>query len=189
MITRSILLQRAVVLLICALVLAACDSTEPGEDTAGEEEVISNVTITLQNPSDNSTVVAEAVFDEAGVKQSAGTVALAAGASYTGSIDLRNRFDGENITEEIAEEADEHQFFYVVLGDLSGAVTVTITDADENGRPVGLEFAVEVTESASGSGDLRVVLGHYDERDKGDNETVDAIPETDIDFTYPVTVE
>lgn len=176
-------------LLVLALVVTACDATEPEDDGAGEEEIISNVTLTLTNEATNSTVVAEAVFDEAGVKQSADTVPLAPGATYSGTIELRNRFEDEDITEEIAEEADEHQFFYVVQGDLSGAVTVTITDADEDGLPVGLEFNVVVAEDLSGTGTLRVVLGHYDERPKEANESVDAIPETDIDFTYPVRVE
>lgn len=182
-------LRGGLLLFALAFFVAACDSTEPDDDGAGEEEVISNVTITLTNPTDNSTVAAEAVFDEAGVKQSAETLTLNAGTSYTGTIDLRNRFEGESITEEIEEEAGEHQFFYDVQGDLDGGVMVTITDTDENGLPVGLEFEVVVAEDLSGSGELRVVLGHYDERPKEANETISAIPETDIDFTYPLAVQ
>jgi hypothetical protein len=171
------------------LVLAACDSTDPGEDGAGEEEVISNVTITLENAADNSTVTAEAVFDEAGVLQSVETLTLAAGATYDGSITLRNRFENEDITAEVDDERDEHQFFYVPQGDVSDALTIAITDTDSNDNPVGLEFTVGVADGASGSGDVRVVLGHYDERPKEANETIANIPETDIDFTYPVTIE
>jgi len=178
-----------VLLFALALFIAACDSTDPGEDGAGEEEVISNVTITLENQADNSTVTAEAVFDEAAVKQSAETLTLAAGATYEGSITLRNRFENEDITAEIDDERDEHQFFYVVQGDVSDDVTITTTDTDSNGYPVGLAFTVTADDGATGSGDLRVVLGHYDERAKQANETIANIPETDIDFTYPVTIE
>lgn len=182
-------LRSLVLLVALALTLTACDSTDPGEDDAGEEEVISNVTITLENQSDNSTVTAEAVFDEAGVKQSAETLDVMAGATYSGSITLRNRFENEDITEEVEAEMEEHQFFYVVQGDVSDAVAVEVTDTDGNGNPVGLEFTVTVDDAASGSGDLRVVLGHYDERSKQADETISDIPEIDIDFTYPVTVQ
>jgi len=175
-------------LFVSALLFVACDSTDPGETGAGEEEVISNVTITLTNPADNSTVTAEAVFDEAGVEQSVETIALTPGVTYDGVITLRNRFEGEDITEEVDDERDEHQFFYVAQGGVSNALTVTITDTDSNGFPVGLALTIEAAGGASGSGDLRVVLGHYDERPKEANETIDTIPETDIDFTYPVTV-
>jgi hypothetical protein len=185
----STLLRSLALLLSLSLLLTACDSTDPGEEGAGEEEVISNVTITLENEADNSTITAEAVFDEAGVVQSTETLTLTAGATYAGTIALRDRFAGENITEEIDEERDEHQFFYVPQGDVSDAFTIAITDTDSNDNPVGLEFTVSVADDASGSGDLRVVLGHYDERPKAADETVDDTPETDIDFTYPVTIE
>ncbi len=179
-----------VLLLALALLITACDSTDPGEDDAGEEEVISNVTISLDNQADNSTVTAEAVFDEAGVKQSAETLTLAAGATYAGTITLRNRFADEDITEEIEDEMEEHQFFYELTGDLSSVVSITITDTDANGNPVGLEFSVNVAPvPGEPSGDLRVVLGHYDERAKQANETIDNIPETDIDFSYPVAIQ
>ena len=184
------LLRSFIILLAFSLVLTACDSTEPEDDDGpGEEEVISNVTVTLEPAAGGDPVTAEAAFDETGVKQSAETLTLAAGATYNGMITLRDRFNDEDITEEIDEEREEHRFFYVIQGDVSDAVTVTIDDEDANGRPVGLQFTVTVADDASGSGELRVVLGHYDERPKQESETIDDIPETDIDFTYPVTVQ
>ena len=177
-----------ILLLALALLVTACDSTDPGEEGAGEEEVISNVTITLENQADNSTITAEAVFDEAGVRQSAETLALTPGATYTGTITLRDRFANEDITAEVDEERDEHRFFYVAQGDASNALNITITDTDSNGYPVGLAFTMTVAAGTAGTGELRVVLGHYDERPKEASETIGAIPETDIDFTYPVTI-
>ena len=188
MYTRFDSLRSFGLLLVFSLLLTACDSTDPGEEGAGEEEVISNVTITLENQADNSTVTAEAVFDETGVRQSAETLALTPGATYTGTITLRDRFANEDITEEVEAERDEHQFFYVAQGDVSNVLDITITDSDSNGYPVGLTFTVTVAAGAAGTGELRVVLGHYDERPKEANETISTIPETDIDFTYPVTI-
>ena len=177
-------------LLTLALLVAACDSTDPGEDGAGEEEVISNVTISLENTTDNSTVTAEAIFNEAGVKQSADTLRLTAGTTYQGTITLRDRFSNEDITAEIEDERDEHQFFYELLGELANAASIVITDTDSNGYPVGLSFSVNVAPVPDErSGDVRVVLGHYDERPKEAGETISDIPETDIDFTYPAVIE
>ncbi len=187
--TRFATLRSLALLLMFALFVTACDSTEPDDDGPGEEEIISNVTVTLTNAADNSTVTAEAVFDEAGVEQSVETLDLTAGATYDGTIELLNRFENEDITEEIDEERDEHQFFYVAQGEVSDDLTITITDTDSNDLPVGLEFTVTVADDASGAGEVRVVLGHYDERAKQADESLDNIPETDIDFTYPVAIE
>lgn len=187
--SQSFLRSSASILLVFALLLAACDSTDPGEEDAGEEEVISNVTLTLTNQAGNGTITAEAVFDEAGVEQSVETITLTPGATYDGVITLRNRFEDEDITEEVDDERDEHQFFYAAQGEVSDDLTITITDTDSNGYPVGLEFTVAVADDAAGAGDLRVVLGHYDERPKEASESIDAIPETDVDFTYPVSIE
>ena len=183
--------------------LTACDSNDPEEIGAGEQEVISNVTVTLTGD-DGSTVTAEAVFDASAVLESAETITLAPGVTYAGTIALRNRFADEpeeqDITAEVRAEAVEHQLFYGVSG-VSG-VTVTVTDdeadyADENeledepraGVPVGLAFEVVVASDASGSGQMNVVLGHYDERPKETDEQLADTPERDVDFNYPLTVQ
>jgi len=43
----------------------------------------------------------------------------------------------EDITEEVKEEAEGHQFFYTPQGALTGRVTVTITDKDSKNPPGG----------------------------------------------------
>lgn len=193
--TLFAILRGLAIFAILSMLITACDSTEP-ENDAGEEEVISNVTITLENTTNDTTITAEAVFDEAGVKQSAETLTLTAGTTYNGSIELRNRFADEDITEEVEAEAEEHRFFYEVLGSVGNAVTVTITDSERDygsqsgiNLPVGLRFAVTVVPYMTGTGELRVVLGHYAERPKQTDETIANIPEKDVDFTYPVTVQ
>jgi len=188
-----------VVLLLTLGLLTGCDSNDPSGDV-NDQEVISEVTITLTNAADaNDVVSAQSTFDAAGVLQSSSRLDLTPGVTYNGSIEFRNGLtddpDEEDITEEVREEAAEHQVFYELNG-LSG-VTVTVTDQESdygsedefrNGVPVGLAFDVVVDASASGTGTMLVVLGHYDERPKGTNETVDATPERDIDFEQPVAV-
>ena len=67
-----------------------------------------------------------------------------------------------------------------------GRVTVTITDQDDNGLPVGLNFTVEVSAGAAASGTLRVVLSHFDD-DPKDGMTMS--DETDVDVTFPVNIQ
>ena len=187
--------------LLLALTLAACDSTDPGDEgEAGEQEVISNVTLTMTPSGGGAAVTAEAVFNSAGEQESIETIALEAGQTYDGAIDLRNRFaDGEeaDLTAEVRAEAAEHQFFYALTGASGVSLTVTdqetdyaadAADSDElrEGVPVGLTF--DVVAGAAGNGQLQVVLGHYDERLKEVDESLDDTPERDIDIAFPVEI-
>lgn len=189
----------SVVLLLTLGLLTGCDSNDPSGEV-NDQEVITEVTITLTNAADaNDVVRVQPTFDAAGVLQNTSTLNLTPGVTYNGSIEFRNGLtddpDEEDITEEVREEAAEHQVFYELNG-LSG-VTVTVTDQESDygsddelrdGVPVGLAFDVVVDANASGSGTMLVVLGHYDERPKEADETVDATPERDIDFEQPVAV-
>jgi hypothetical protein len=175
------------VALLFALGLSACDSNEPDDDGPGEEELITRVTMTL-TPAGGGSAVTITAENDSGIGEGGGivltpsTLTLAANTTYTGSIELLDTINNEDITEEVEEEDDEHQFFYTVSG-LSGT-TFTITDTDGNGLPVGLDYTV--TTGSAGTGTLRVQLGHYDDQPK-DGTTVS--DETDLDFTLPLAVQ
>ncbi len=192
-------------ILTLPLALTACDSAEPSDpEGPGEMELITTVIVDLDNRDAAGDDVTITVADDSGLSEDGTTfnvpLNLTAGATYDGSIRLRDESDpddAEEITEEIRAEASEHQFFYVVDG-----VDVTVDYADEEtdydveedlpapraGVPVGLRFTVEVADDADGSGTLRIVLGHYDERSKNPSEDVDDVPETDVDFRVPLNV-
>jgi hypothetical protein len=191
-------------------VLVACDSTDPSDDPVGsEQEVISDVVLTLTPDDGSAPVTATAVFTEDGeldVQNAALDLALASEMTYTGTIAFTNRFasdpDEQDISAEVRAEAAEHQVFYVPLGDLASVVQIDYADdeaayasefADASlarpGVPVGLVFTLTTSAGTSTTnGDLRVVLGHYDERPKGEAETVDVVPERDVDVTFRVTL-
>ena len=103
---------------------------------------------------------------------------------YSGSITVLNESEvpAENITEEIIEEADEHQFFYQFSEGLD--MTSQYSDQDSNGNPVGVQFTL-VTGSA-GSGDFTVELRN--EPMKPNNGLDDAGGETDIQISFPVFI-
>lgn len=201
-------LRSARVLLLSLALIAtvtACDSTDPGDD-ANVEEFISDVRVTLTDPGGSQFAVA--LFDESGTQQpnTPPALDLEAGVTYSGSITFENRFaddpDEQDVTAEVRAEAVEHQVFYVPGGDAADDVTVTVTDEEtdyaaeiegddtpRDGVPVGLTFDLVVSDTPSASsGEIRVVLGHYDERDKASDESVGDVPEIDVEVAFPFTI-
>ena len=172
-------------LAVGALVLSACD-TDPGDD-AGENELITRVTLTMTPQGGGAAATAE--YRDAngdGLIQAGefSTLTLRAGTTYTGAIAF---FDGsEDVTVEVRAESDEHQVVYTAGGAAAGRLTVTATDRDANGKPIGLATTAAVTAGAAASGTLRAVLYHY--------EAVSAkqagVPGNDADFdgTFPVAL-
>lgn len=170
---------------VAPILVAACDSSEPDDDGPGEEELITRVVLTLIGGGETVTAVANDP-DGDGTNFEIDTIELAAGVTYNGSIELFDDPNGENITEEVEDEADAHQLFYTPGGGVAGRLSVTVTDEDPNGLPVGLEFDLSDSGAGAATGTLRVVLSHYDEEPKNG---VDRSDETDVDLTFPVTIQ
>ena len=175
---NTFLLLMAVIL---SPVLSGCDSSEPDDDHAGEEELITRVILTLD--SSGGTVVASAEDpDGDGSGFQITPIALSAGVTYEGTVELLDDPNDEDITAEVLAEADEHQFFYTLSSSLSNVASLEITDQDGNGLPLGLAFTIEST--GPGTGTLNVVLSHYDDQPKNGTDRSD---ETDLNVTFPVT--
>lgn len=190
--------------LLAVALFAACDSNEPTEN-AGEQEVISNVTLAFDDPATNASpdVTAEAVFGSGGDTLSIEPLELTSGVAYNVSIELRDRFNDEDITEEIEEEDEEHRFFYRIEdtgnggNPVNGIVDIRDLDTDANGDDLGLTFVAETIAATNNPVYLRVKLRHYEEDatlpDDKRNDTIDApeepeIVENDVDFSYQLTV-
>ena len=173
-------------LLACfLLILAGCDSSEP-DPGPGEEELITRVTLTLTPSNGGADVVVNANDpDGDGANFEIGTINLTAGVSYTGSITVADDINNEDITEEVEAEADEHQFFYIPAGGVASRVTVTVTDMDGNGLPLGLAYTVDVSAGDAATGTMQVVLSHYDE---GPKDGVNQSDESDVDLAFPVNI-
>lgn len=169
-----------------AVVLAGCgeSSTEPG----GETEVISRVTLTLTPPAGAALTAFIDDPDGNGPQAPAaqsGTLALARNTTYTGTIRFENRLENppEDITTEVQSEANEHRVFYTVSG---AGVTVTTTDTDPQGRPLGLRFTTAVGATPA-AGTISVLLCHYDNVAKPAAAT-SCTAETDIDVRFNYTI-
>lgn len=141
-----------------------------GDDADGgesEAEVITTVGLTFTPAAGGSAIVAlvNDLDGDGGNLPITEPVNLTAG-SYTLGVTFENRLEtpAGNITQEIKDEADEHQIFLLgtaVNGPASNQMTAPLThayaDMDANGLPIGL--ANTITASA-GSGNLKVVLRH-----------------------------
>ncbi|MEM1128803.1 MAG: type 1 periplasmic binding fold superfamily protein [Bacteroidota bacterium] len=178
-------LTGALCLVLFAVVLAGCDSNEPDDDGPGETELITRVVLTLTGGGETISATANDP-DGDGTNFQIDDIILTAGTTYTGSFEIADDINGEDITAEIEEENAEHQFFFTVGGAASSRVTVTINDQDENNLPVGLDFTVAVSDGDASSGTLRVILSHYDDEPKNGTDRSD---ETDFDITFPIAIQ
>ncbi len=182
-------------LLIVALssAFASCDKDDEPEcpEITNEEEVITTLTYTLTPSGGGDDVILKFQdLDGDGGDDPVITVEdLVANTTYSGVIELLNETEdpAEDITEEVEDEADEHQFFMSsTLADL----TVSYTDTDSNGNPIGI--TTELVTGEAGTGVLTVVLRHEPNKDGAgvsDGDVTNAGGETDIEVDFDVNVQ
>jgi len=175
--------------LTIGLSFSSCGDDDP--DIPVEPEVITTLTYTL-TPSGGGADVVLSFVDLDGDGGDAPSVvggSLAANETYSGTIVLLNESvsPSDNITEEVAAEDEEHQFFFrSSIDDLS----IAYNDADENGNPLGLSNTL--TTGAAGSGSITVILLHEPSKDAdgvSDGDITNAGGETDIEVTFSIDVQ
>ncbi len=132
-------------LVIAATVFTSCNDSDPAP--VNEEEVITTLIATL-TPQGGVTDIELKSQDLDGDGPNAPVITvsgnLAANTIYNGIIRVLNETEtpAENVTLEVQEEDDEHQFFYVSDNNL---VTTAYTDMDGNGNPIGVTFTLTTT--------------------------------------------
>jgi len=172
--------------LAAGLLTVSCSNDDDDPEVINDEEVITTMNVTLTAASGNITLQSQDLDGDgpnAPVIDISGN--LAANTTYSGSIELLNETESpaEDITEEVAEEDDEHQFFFSA----SGAVTGTdYADQDGDGNPVGILFTL--TTGDAGNGTLQITLRHEPKK-PNDGSLSDAGGETDIAQTFNVVIE
>lgn len=197
--------RRALVIPAVALVsmFSACSDDDPKKENT--PELITEVTLTFTPTGGGSVVEAIATDkDGEGVQKLTvdGPIDLAAGATYTLTIELINGLvdpteDEYDITAEVREEGHEHMFFFGwtnnVFSDPAGngnidtrADDVNYTDEDDNELPIGLSTRWTAAES-SASGTFRVMLKHQPKKKTATSTS--ATGESDIDLTFTVNVD
>ena len=170
-------------------VTASCDKDDDKTpEPVNEEEVITTLTVTL-TPASGTAIVLKSFDDDGdGPNSPALTVSgsLAANTIYSGTIELLNELESpaEDITDEVNEESDEHQFVFTLSG-LSGVV-IDKLNTDSNGMPLGTAF--DLTTGAAASGTLTFTLRHEPTK-PNDGTLAEVGGDTDIEATFDVVVE
>ncbi|MEP2773522.1 MAG: hypothetical protein ABJH05_15325 [Fulvivirga sp.] len=182
-------------LIIGLLSLSACsdDDAPPAEN---EEEVIDQVTL-IFTPTGGTPLTFNAE-GEGGVNFTIPTIMLDANTEYALSVEVRNTAEGENITEEIEEEDEEHMFFYGwtngLFSDPSGdgnigpnsrSDDVNYNDQDANGYPVGLSTTWATSDAATG--EFRIILKHQPDIKTATSTSNDG--ESDIDLVWDIEIQ
>ena len=179
-------LKTVLSLSLMASVMTSCSSDDNNPDAVDEEEVITTIKVALSSEGGDTASLQSQDLDGDGPNPPVITVDnLMANSTYTGTIELLNETEtpAEDITAEVNEEADEHQFFFDVVGSIS---SISYGDTDEDGNPLGLSFTLMTGDA--GQGTLQITLRHEPKK-PNDGTLADAGGETDIAQTFTVTVE
>lgn len=190
-----------------SLLTTACgDVNNPGEDNEGE--VITTVELTFTPDGGGTAITASWADPEDDGSPVIDDITLADATTYALSVRFLNELEdpAEDITEEVAEEDDEHQVFFTgtavdgPAGTGSAAVvTHAYDDEDGDGAPIGLDSTISTT--GAGSGSFIVTLQHLPPEDGSPVKTatladevasggLSALPgEADASVTFTLTVE
>ncbi len=169
--------------------ITSCKDKDP--DDGPVEELITNLTYTLTPISGDPVTLTFVDTDGDGGNDpviAGGT--LSANTTYIGSIELRNESvtPGEDITAEIFAEDEDHQFFFSASNGLNA--TVTYSDQDGDGNPVGLSSTITTGDASSGT--LTVTLRHEPNKSGSgvaDGEIANAGGETDIEVAFDISIQ
>lgn len=171
-------------------ILSSCNKDEPIIEKP--VELITTVELTLTEMNTSETVVLKfADLDGDGGNEAEITGGTLKGSStYSGNVLFLNESVSptEDVTEEVAEEADEHQVFYQAD---NGSLSVDYDDTDADGAPIGLRTFVRTTDM-TGAVNLTVVLRHEPNKSASgvaEGDITNAGGETDIEVTFPVIIE
>ena len=186
-----------VALFMAAFVVGCSDDDNDLPEPVNQEEVITTMNVTLTPSSGDVVTFKSYDSDGDGPNEPIITIngPLKANTSYDGEVQLLNESDGsaKNTTEEIMEEADEHQFFYAHTG-IDANFTYADTEASypplKGSNPVGIKFNLQTGEA--GSGTISITLIHEPEKNAdgvSGGDITNAAGETDFTATFPVEIQ
>ena len=182
-------------LLILSLVFSGCSDDDDHDDHShpvNEQEVITTIEVTLTDGDNTYVLTWEDLDGIDGPDEAVVTGGTMPAGTYSGDIQLYNKTvdpsDEEYVvTTEILEEGEEHQFFFNTINGLDA--TAVYTDMDSEGNPIGQQFGLTANVS---SGGLNVVLLHEPDKNAAgvpDGDSTNAGGDTDINVTFPITVQ
>ena len=173
-----------------ATAFTACSSDDP--EVVNEEELITTLTATLKPSGGGTDIILKSVdLDGDGPDAPVISVSanLSANTNYSGVLKVENETESpaEDITLEVLEEDEEHQFFFTPTNNIA---TVTYDDMDEDGNPIGVQFSLATTTAATGN--LTITLRHEPMKTASgvsNGDITNAGGETDVQAVFPITVQ
>ena len=172
---------------LLSIAMIGCSDDDATPEVINDEEVITTVILTLTPESGDQVVLTTLDLDGDGPDEPVTTVvgSFSENTQYQGAVRFLNETEtpAEEITDEVVEEADEHQVFYTTTEGLN--ITTTYLDFDSNGNPLGVSITLETGEASSGS--LTVTLRH--EPVKPNDGLDSAGGETDIATSFDVSIQ
>lgn len=181
---------------------ASCESDDPVIENDGE--LITDVTLHFTeldeagNPTGSAMTFTAADSEGivVGTAPTVETVNLTSGKSYQLEIEVANSIENEDITEEILEESDEHQFYFLGSAFVGTSAPLTYSYKDANGELIGVKGTVAVVESpATNNAQIRIILRHdldknYPGADNPNFENYNSAGgESDLDIIFPLILE
>jgi hypothetical protein len=173
-----------------ALLFSACEKENGGE--VNEEEVITTVQLTFvpQGGGGTLTYKFEDLDGPGGNTPVVDPVILAANTTYMVTVQLLNKTvtPPEDITEEVAEEAQAHRFYYQP----SAGSNITVSGLNNDGAGMPLGITSTWTTGAAATGTIRVILRHYpgNPANKATDDPVDSPKSsTDAEAEFITTVQ
>ncbi|MEO1438420.1 MAG: type 1 periplasmic binding fold superfamily protein [Bacteroidota bacterium] len=174
---------------LVGVLFSACSKDDPEEEN--EEEVITTLIVTLDDGNGNTKTLS---FADADADPNTPAVfvldALDANTTYSFEVRVLNETEtpAEEVTTEILEEDEDHQFFFIPAGTLN--VTAAYTDMDADGNPIGQEGTMTTGDASAGN--LTVILRHEPDKNAtgvSDGDVANAGGETDIEVDFAVTIQ
>ena len=176
------------VLLAGSALFLSCEDEVNDPPIPNEEEVITTLTYTLTAAASVHTFTFQDLDGDGGNAPIISVDTITSGVSYNGSLILLNETENpaDNITTEIFDEAEEHQFFFQSS---DPALSVSYSDTDANQQPLGL--LSELSASDPGDYSLTITLRHEPVKSAAgvsDGDIANAGGETDIEVTFQIHV-
>ena len=180
-----------IVVLICLFSCKDKDPVIPQEPNDGE--LITTVKLMMVNASninDSITAIFRDLDGDGGNGPTVfDTIALYSYTGYNVTIFLLNESvnPADTISNEVEEEAEEHQFFYTLTG--GAALSHSYNDADANGVPIGLKLTFT---TAAGTTDnnskIKVTLKHQPGVKPATGQGDITLGTNDIEVNFPFKI-
>jgi hypothetical protein len=176
-------------ILLIGMFVISCQKEDP--EIPNEEEVITTLIYTLTpEGGGNSVIFSFSDLDgDGGNEPVVVSQPLSSNTTYNAVLELLNEQESpaESISEEVAEEAEEHQFFFSTN---VSSLTISYDDEDADGNPIGLN--TKVAAGGAGSGTLTITLRHEPDKSAdgvSDGSLANAGGETDIEVVFDVSIQ